>query len=82
MDWGISEVMYIVETMYWIGNWIGSFPLFFYFYLYDEKPKYWDFELDWGMFEVMHICKNIYTGVNVLDSKFDKASLISFLNSK
>ena len=27
LDWLISEVMYIVETMYWIGNWIGSFPI-------------------------------------------------------
>ena len=26
-NWIISEVMYIVETMYWIGNWIGSFPI-------------------------------------------------------
>ena len=39
---------------------LGHFPCFFFhFYLYDEKPKYWDFELDWGISEVMHIFKNI-----------------------
>ena len=47
-------------SVYWIRNQIGSFPMFFFhFYLYDEKPKYWDFELDWGISEVMHIFKNI-----------------------
>ena len=39
-------------------DWVMS-HVFFHFYLYDEKPKYWDFELDWGISEVMHICKNI-----------------------
>ena len=38
---------------------LGHFPCFFHFYLYDEKPKYWDFELDWGISEVVHIFKNI-----------------------
>ena len=41
-----------VETrfsMYWIGNWIGSYPSIISFLDIDmmTKVKYWDLELDW-----------------------------------
>ena len=59
-----------VETgvsMYWIGNWIGSYPICYFIsrYWYDDKPKYWDLELDWGISEVMHMFKDVETGVSM-----------------
>ena len=43
-------------TMYWIGNWIGSYPRCYFI------SKYWDLELDWGIYEVF---KDVETGVSM-----------------
>ena len=69
MDWGIYEIMHLfkdVETgvsMYWIGNWIGSYPRWYFIsrHSYDGKPKYWDLKLDLGISEVMHMFKDVKT---------------------
>ena len=53
--------------MYWIGNLIWSYPMCYFIsrYLYDDKPKYWDLELDWGISEALPIFEGAETGVSM-----------------
>ena len=53
--------------MYWIGNWIRSYPMCYFIsrYLYDDKPKYWDLELDWGICEALPLFEGAETGVSM-----------------
>ena len=69
LDLGISEVMHMFKdvktgvSMYWIGNWIRSYPLCYFIsrYWYHGRPQYWDLEMDWGIYEIMHMFKDVET---------------------